>query len=89
VPDEELADSRAYMTGTLPIGLETNAGVATTLHNMEWYGLGLDYLQRYNDLIYGVTAADIQRVAAQYLRPNACALVVAGPNETDLVNSTP
>lgn len=79
VPEDELADSQAYMTGTLPLGLETNSGVASTLHSIESHGLGLDYLQRYNDLIYGVTAADVQRVAEQYLRPDAYALVVAGP----------
>lgn len=82
VPAAELADSQAYMTGVLPLTLETNEGVASTLLNMEYYGLGLDYLQRYNDLIYGVTAADVQRVAQSYLRPDAYALVIAGPVET-------
>ncbi len=38
------------MTGVLPLTLETNEGVANTLLNMEWYGLGLDYIERYNDL---------------------------------------
>jgi zinc protease len=46
---------------------------------MEWYGLGLDYLQRYHSLITGVTAEDVQRVARQYLRPDNYTLVVAGP----------
>jgi zinc protease len=82
VPADELADSQAYMTGVLPLTLETNEGVASTLLNMEYYGLGLDYLLRYNDLIYSVTAADVQRVAQTYLRPDAYALVVAGPVET-------
>lgn len=82
VSAEELADSQAYMTGVLPLTLETNDGVASTLLNIEYFGLGLDYLQRYNDLIYSVTAADVQRVAQHYLRPDAYALVVAGPVET-------
>jgi zinc protease len=80
VPDAELADSQAYMTGVLPLTLETNEGVASTLVNMEYYGLGLDYLQRYNELVYRVTAGDVQRVAQRYLRPDAYALVVAGPD---------
>lgn len=79
VSEQELADSQAYMTGVLPLTLETNAGVASTLLNIEWYGLGLDYLQCYNDLIYGVTAADVQRVAKGYLRNDNYTLVVAGP----------
>lgn len=79
VTAEELADSQAYMTGVLPLTLETNNGVASTLLTMEWFGLGLDYLERYKGLIDGVTAADVQRVAAQYLRPEQCTIVVAGP----------
>jgi zinc protease len=79
VPDTELADSQAYMTGVVPLTLETNEGVASTLLQMEWHDLGLDYLQRYNELIYGVTAEDVQRVANSYLRTDACISVVAGP----------
>jgi len=77
---DELADSQAYLTGVLPLTLETNDGVADALLNMEWHGLGLDYLQRYNSLIYGVTADDVRRVARQYLAPEKCIVVVAGPD---------
>lgn len=79
VSAEELSDSKANMTGRLPLALETNDGVTSQLLNMEWYGLGLDYLHRYADNINAITAADVQRVAAQYLRPDAYTLVVAGP----------
>jgi len=79
VTEEELADSQAFMTGVLPLTLETNEGVANTLLNMEWHGLGLDYIQRYSDIIYGVGAADVQRVAATYLTAERCSAVVAGP----------
>lgn len=80
---EELADSQAYLTGVLPLTLETNEGVADALLNMEWHGLGLDYLQRYHSLIYGVTADDVRRVARQYLAPEKCIVVVAGPDAGD------
>lgn len=75
---EELADSIAYLTGVLPLTLETNDGIASTLLNMEWFSLGLDYLYRYNSLIHAVTVADVQRVARGYLRPERCVVVVAG-----------
>lgn len=80
VAPEELADSQAYLTGIVPLTLETNEGVAATLLNMEWHGLGLDYLQRYPALINGVTAADVQRVAARHLRPELCIISTAGPD---------
>lgn len=79
VSAEELADTQAYLTGVVPLTLETNAGVASTLLNMEWHQLGLDYLERYHDSIYGVSIEDVQRVAAQYIAPQECTVVVAGP----------
>ena len=63
VSDEELSDSIANMTGTLPLRLETNDGVASILLNMEWYDLGLDYLQTYQERIRAITKEDVQRVA--------------------------
>ncbi|MCB9147933.1 MAG: insulinase family protein [Caldilineaceae bacterium] len=81
VTAQELSDSQAYMTGIVPLSLETNAGVAQTLYNMEWFNLGLDYLQRYSGLINAITVEDVQRVAQTYLRGDAYALVVAGPHE--------
>ncbi|NOZ29113.1 MAG: insulinase family protein [Chloroflexi bacterium] len=81
VPEEELADSKAYLTGSLPLRLETNSGVASVILDMEWYELGLDYLQRYPDLINGITAEQVREVVARHLRPEAYALGLAGPQE--------
>lgn len=75
----ELEDSQAYLTGVIPLTLETNDGVASSLLSIEWHELGLDYLHRYPDLIFNVTAADVQRVARTYLRPEQCVTVTAGP----------
>lgn len=82
VSPEELNDSQAYMTGILPLQLETNEGVASTLSGIERHRLGLDYLQQYNDLVYSVTPAAVQRVAQTYLRADTYVLTVAGPAET-------
>lgn len=89
-PDaDELADSQAYLTGVLPLTLETNEGVADALLNMEWHGLGLDYLQRYHSLIYNVTGDDVRRVARQHLAPEKCIIVVAGPEAGDEESAVP
>ncbi len=82
VPDEELADSQAYLTGILPLQLETNEGVAATLLNIERYDLGLDYLSRYTDLIKSVTPEEVQAAAQRWLDPDHFALAVAGPPES-------
>jgi zinc protease len=77
--EQELSDVRAFLTGSLVLGLETNAGIAGTLLSIERYGLGLDYIARYPGIIQGVSHDDIVRVARTYLSVEDYALAVAGP----------
>ncbi len=79
VSEEELTDSQAFMTGIVPLRLETNQGVADTLSDIERFGLGLDYLNRYPDLINQVTAEQIRAAAEEFLLPDAYVLGVSGP----------
>jgi zinc protease len=79
VDAEELADNKAFITGSLPLRLETNEGVARYILDMKRYDLGLDYLQRYDALINAVTVEQVQAVARHWLDPDAYALGVAGP----------
>lgn len=81
VTARELGDNKSHAIGSMPLGLETNDGVAGVILDMEFYGLGLDYLIRYPDLIKAVTAAQIQAAAQQYLDAKHFALAVAGPQE--------
>jgi zinc protease len=76
---EELADSQAYRTGSLPMSLETNSGLAGVITDMEFYDLGLDYLQRYPDLIRSITAERVQAAAQKYLSTEQLGIAVAGP----------
>jgi zinc protease len=79
VGEDELADNKAFITGSLPLRLETNEGVARYLLDMERYDLGLDYLQRYDELINGITVEQVQAAAQRWLNPDAYALAIAGP----------
>ena len=79
VPADELADSQSFLTGSMPLRLETNEGVVNALLEMERYDLGFDYLQRYADLVNTVTVQDVQDTTKKYLDPEMYALAVAGP----------
>jgi zinc protease len=81
VPEAELADSQAFLTGSMPLRLETNEGVAQTLLDIERYDLGLDYLLHYGDLVNAVTVQDLGEMAQKYLDPDLYVLAVAGPND--------
>lgn len=79
VSEEELNDSKALMTGSLPLRLETNGGIASSLLNLLYYDLGLDYLLTFSDEVKAITREDVQRVSQQYFDPERTVLVVAGP----------
>lgn len=79
VADEELSDSQSSYIGRLPLALESNAGVAGALINLERYNLGMDYYQRYADLVKAVSVADVLETAQKYFDPEALAVAVAGP----------
>jgi zinc protease len=81
VTTEELEDSQANYIGRLPLSLESNSGVAASLLNLERYKLGLDYYQRYPDLIRGITAEAILETAQRYLHPDRLAVATAGTFE--------
>ncbi len=87
VTEEELADNKANFTGRLPLTLENNEGVAGAILNMERYGLGLDYLRGYADMINAITREDVLSAAQKYLSPEAYALAVAGPALAELVTA--
>ena len=82
VTTEELADSKAYRTGSLPVSLETNSGLASVIIDMELYNLGLDYLQRFPKLINAITIEQIQAAAQKYLSTDQIAITVAGLDTT-------
>jgi zinc protease len=79
IPDDELADNKAYRTGSLPVGLETNDGLASIFTDLELFDLGLDYLQNLPDKINVMTAESVQAAARKYFSSREVAIAVAGP----------
>lgn len=76
VSDEELSEAKAYLTGSFPRRLDTNRKIADFLASVEFYNLGLDYVNKYPDYINAVTKEDVIRVAEKYLDPENYVLVV-------------
>ena len=79
VGEDELADGKSYLTGVLPLSLETNGGVARILQSIETYDLGLDYLDRYPGIINGLTRDQVHDAAQRYFSTDRVVIVTAGP----------
>lgn len=78
VRDEELADAKAYLTGSFPLTIETPSNIAKQVLNAVFYGLDLNELQTYRERVNAITPDDIQRVAGEYLRPDRLSIVLVG-----------
>jgi zinc protease len=78
VSDAELHFARTAYESSL-IGLfESTGKMASTVGQMFTYDLPLDYYQSLPTRIDAMTAADIQRVARQYLQPSKLVVVAVG-----------
>ena len=78
VTAEELQAAQTYLTGAYPLRFDGNSQIARILVGMQRQGLGLDYIKTRNAKINAVTLPEINRVAAQLLKPEALNFVVAG-----------
>ncbi|MEW6675803.1 MAG: pitrilysin family protein [Nitrospirota bacterium] len=87
VSDQELSDAKSYLTGSFPRRLDTNRKIADFLVSVEFYNLGLDYVEKYPSYINSVTKDDVLRVAHIYLDPeNYVIVVVANQKKANLFN---
>jgi zinc protease len=74
----ELERAKAYVALGVPQRFETNAQIAAQLVDLGMYSLPLTSLGDFVAKVGQVTAADVQRVARQYLPANTATLVVVG-----------
>jgi zinc protease len=76
VSEDELSRAKKYLTGSFPLRLDTQGKLAGFLTVVDYFGLGLDYPERYPFLINAVTREEVTRVAKTYLHPEKAILVV-------------
>lgn len=76
---EELEGGKRFMTGVLPLRLETSDGLARTILEMELFDLGFDYISRYPSIINALTPEQVNEVAQRHLSSENYVASVAGP----------
>jgi zinc protease len=78
VPADELAATKSFLAGSFPLRIETVGQIASQIATVRLLGLPLENLTRYRERIDAVTAADVQRVAREYIRPDRAVVIVVG-----------
>jgi zinc protease len=67
VTGDEFERARRFSTGSVALQLETNEGIASTIGDVILHDLGLDYIDRYPDLIGALSIDVVNRAAREHL----------------------
>lgn len=76
--EQELEDAKAYLTGSYPLGFDSNAKIAARMMGVRLDELPVDFFDKRNAMVDAVTLEDVNRVAAEYLNPENFTFVVVG-----------
>jgi len=66
---DELVAAKANLVGSFPLRLDSNRKILENVANIGFYGLPLDYLDRYQEKVEAVTAEEVRRAFARHVRP--------------------
>lgn len=81
ITDEELADAKAYLTGSFALRFDSNAKISNILLSYYLSGFPKDYINTRNPEIEAVTKEQVNAVAKRLLDPAQLYTVVVGKPE--------
>jgi zinc protease len=87
VSDAELDGAKKFLVGSFPLTIERQTAIASFMIQLEIYGLGLDYAEKYPTLIGSVTKDDVLAVAKKYLHPDSVLLVAVADQSVAKIKS--
>ncbi len=87
--EEELRNAKDYLIGSFALRFDTSTKIAAQLLAIQLDNLGIDYLDKRNDLIEAVTMDDMRRVAQRMLgAQNLIVTIVGQPDGLENVGVT-
>jgi zinc protease len=86
--DDELEAAIKNITGGFPLRIASNSKIVQYLAVIGFYRLPLDYLDRFNERVSAVTAAQIQDAFRRRVHPDRFATVIVGPREDRVAGAT-
>lgn len=76
--DQELKGIQNYLSGLFVIQNSNRGALISQLQNVDFQGLGEDYLKTYVARINAVTPDVVEKITAKYIRPQDLTIVVIG-----------
>jgi zinc protease len=78
ITEEELQNAKQYLTGSFSLKLVTNSNIADFLIAMQLDHLGIDFLNKRNDYINGVTLEQVNHMVNELIIPDRMVTVMVG-----------
>ncbi|MBB4015197.1 zinc protease [Chelatococcus caeni] len=79
--EDELEKARQFLIGSYALHFDTSTKIARQLLQIAIDGLGIDYIDRRNDLVAAVTMADVRRAAERLFAGGEMLVVAVGRPE--------
>jgi predicted Zn-dependent peptidase len=76
--DAELKGIQSYLSGIFVIQNSSRGALIAQLRYVDFQGLGEDYLKSYVQKVNAVTPAEVQKMTADYIKPDQMTIVVVG-----------
>jgi len=76
---EELEAARRHITGGYPLRIDSNRKILDYIAMIGFYGLPLDYLERFNERVEAVTLERVKDAFARRVHPDRMLTVILGP----------
>jgi zinc protease len=85
VTAQELSTAKKYLSRRFPMRVMGRDSFARFIAQVEYYGLGRDYYNKYASYIESVKREEVHRAARDYLHPDRCVIsIVADLEKVDL-----
>jgi zinc protease len=76
--DKEISDAKEFLTGSFVVGLSSNSSIVNFLTMMQLQNLGIDYMERRNNLIRAVTKEQVNNIAKKLIQLDKLQIVMVG-----------
>lgn len=85
VSADELEWAKKYYIGNFPLNFDTYREMTNFITRIEIENLGLDYPDKYEQMVKKVTIKDIRESALKYLKPDDFCLVIVGNINEEMI----
>ncbi|MGF7162345.1 zinc protease [Rhodoligotrophos appendicifer] len=76
--EQELADTKTYLTGSYALRFDSNSKIANELLGIQLENLGIDYINKRNEMVEAVSIEDVREAAKRLLGPGKLLFTLVG-----------